>query len=181
MNVALTRAKSSLFILGNAPTLERSDPTWKDIICDARSRSALFDVRMFLPMIINLSDFTQTDPTYFTRPTTNQPPPLVSPVKEVKVVPSVPVPSDLVAPRDFKPNIGRNPESKPLQAISDHQSSVSAPPVSGVGVKRPVESDDHPPRPPPPRPEEGATKPRVPLVKRPKQPPNIFIPKKVRR
>ena len=48
MNVALTRAKSSLFILGNAPTLERSDVTWKDIILDARSRSALFDVRILL-------------------------------------------------------------------------------------------------------------------------------------
>jgi len=45
MNVALTRAKSSLFILGNAPTLERSDKTWKDIIADARSRSSLLNVR----------------------------------------------------------------------------------------------------------------------------------------
>ncbi|KAF8908974.1 AAA domain-containing protein [Gymnopilus junonius] len=38
MNVALTRAKSSLFILGHAPTLERSDGTWAQIVQDARSR-----------------------------------------------------------------------------------------------------------------------------------------------
>lgn len=44
MNVALTRAKSSLFILGNAPTLERSDVTWRQIVEDARSSSSLVDV-----------------------------------------------------------------------------------------------------------------------------------------
>lgn len=44
MNVALTRAKSSLFILGNAATLERSDETWKLIVQDARTRSMLLNV-----------------------------------------------------------------------------------------------------------------------------------------
>ncbi|WWC59973.1 uncharacterized protein I303_102536 [Kwoniella dejecticola CBS 10117] len=38
MNVALTRAKSSLFVFGNGPTLERSDERWKTIIGDARER-----------------------------------------------------------------------------------------------------------------------------------------------
>ncbi|ORX36373.1 SEN1 N terminal-domain-containing protein [Kockovaella imperatae] len=38
MNVALTRAKSSLFILGNGATLERSDQRWNTIISDARDR-----------------------------------------------------------------------------------------------------------------------------------------------
>ncbi|WRT65451.1 uncharacterized protein IL334_002394 [Kwoniella shivajii] len=38
MNVALTRAKSSLFVFGNGPTLERSDDRWKIIIGDARER-----------------------------------------------------------------------------------------------------------------------------------------------
>jgi senataxin len=46
MNVALTRAKSSVFILGNAATLERSDQNWKAIVQDARERSALVDVRL---------------------------------------------------------------------------------------------------------------------------------------
>jgi len=44
MNVALTRAKSSLFILGNAATLERSDETWRNIVQDSRARSSLIDV-----------------------------------------------------------------------------------------------------------------------------------------
>ena len=44
MNVALTRAKSSIFILGNASTLERSDEDWRKIVTDARQRSCLFDV-----------------------------------------------------------------------------------------------------------------------------------------
>ncbi|WVW79753.1 hypothetical protein I302_101723 [Kwoniella bestiolae CBS 10118] len=38
MNVALTRAKSSLFVFGNGPTLERSDERWKIIVGDARER-----------------------------------------------------------------------------------------------------------------------------------------------
>ncbi|WWD16760.1 hypothetical protein CI109_101192 [Kwoniella shandongensis] len=38
MNVALTRAKSSLFVFGNGPTLERSDERWKIIVGDARDR-----------------------------------------------------------------------------------------------------------------------------------------------
>ncbi|WVQ83579.1 hypothetical protein IAT38_005720 [Cryptococcus sp. DSM 104549] len=38
MNVALTRAKSSLFVFGNGPTLERNDPRWKIIVQDAKER-----------------------------------------------------------------------------------------------------------------------------------------------
>jgi ATP-dependent exoDNAse (exonuclease V) beta subunit len=44
MNVALTRAKSSLFILGNAATLERSNADWKEIVTNARTRTLLTDV-----------------------------------------------------------------------------------------------------------------------------------------
>jgi len=179
MNVALTRARSSLFILGNAPTLERSDATWKDIVLDARSRSALFDVRVLPPRLSTVPNFTQTDSTYFTRSTTNQLPPLVSPSKETNVIPVAQIPSDLITPRDFKVTIRRGSEPKPLQGNLDHEPSthVPAPLVSTVGVKRPVENDDHLPRPPPPRSGEEAARPRVPSAKRPKHPPNIFIPK----
>ena len=44
MNVALTRAKASLFVLGSAPTLERSDDIWRKIVDNARSRSSLIKV-----------------------------------------------------------------------------------------------------------------------------------------
>jgi len=45
MNVALTRAKSSLFVIGNGPTLERSDERWKTIVGDSRERGFFVDVR----------------------------------------------------------------------------------------------------------------------------------------
>lgn len=44
MNVALTRAKSSLFVIGNGPTLERTDKSWQIIISDARERGFYTDV-----------------------------------------------------------------------------------------------------------------------------------------
>ncbi|KEP48853.1 helicase SEN1 [Rhizoctonia solani 123E] len=41
MNVALTRSRSSLFILGHAATLERCNATWKTIVEDARTRGCI--------------------------------------------------------------------------------------------------------------------------------------------
>lgn len=43
MNVAITRSRSSLYILGHTATLERSDPVWKQIVEDARERSCIMD------------------------------------------------------------------------------------------------------------------------------------------
>ena len=45
LNVSITRSRSSLFILGHADTLQRSDETWKTIVEDARDRGVLVDVR----------------------------------------------------------------------------------------------------------------------------------------
>ncbi|KAL5501492.1 hypothetical protein ACEPAH_8752 [Sanghuangporus vaninii] len=53
MNVAITRSKSSLFIFGHAPTLERSDRVWKDIVDDARSRSCFVELRDALFFSVN--------------------------------------------------------------------------------------------------------------------------------
>jgi len=44
MNVALTRAKSSLFVIGNAATLERSASDWNTIVKDARERKFIRNV-----------------------------------------------------------------------------------------------------------------------------------------
>ncbi|XP_071714347.1 helicase sen1-like [Rutidosis leptorrhynchoides] len=43
-NVALTRARHALWILGNERTLINSDSVWKDLVCNARSRLCFFDV-----------------------------------------------------------------------------------------------------------------------------------------
>jgi hypothetical protein len=56
MNVALTRAKSSMFILGHAPTLERSDEIWRKIVHDARSRALLCDVGILAFDLLVLMD-----------------------------------------------------------------------------------------------------------------------------
>nr|GEX43862.1 UvrD-like helicase, ATP-binding domain, P-loop containing nucleoside triphosphate hydrolase [Tanacetum cinerariifolium] len=42
-NVALTRARHCLWILGNERTLTNSESIWKELVCDARSRRCLFD------------------------------------------------------------------------------------------------------------------------------------------
>ncbi|KAD2804467.1 hypothetical protein E3N88_37844 [Mikania micrantha] len=42
-NVALTRARHCLWILGNERTLSKSECVWKELVRDARNRSCLFD------------------------------------------------------------------------------------------------------------------------------------------
>ncbi|GJU83140.1 UvrD-like helicase, ATP-binding domain, P-loop containing nucleoside triphosphate hydrolase [Tanacetum coccineum] len=42
-NVALTRARHCLWILGNERTLTKSESIWKEVVCDARKRHCLFD------------------------------------------------------------------------------------------------------------------------------------------
>ncbi|XP_076911042.1 helicase sen1-like [Bidens hawaiensis] len=42
-NVALTRARHCLWILGNERTLANSESVWKELVCDARNRLCLFD------------------------------------------------------------------------------------------------------------------------------------------
>ncbi|KAD2804463.1 hypothetical protein E3N88_37840 [Mikania micrantha] len=42
-NVALTRARHCLWILGNEKTLSNSEYVWKELVCDARNRYCLFD------------------------------------------------------------------------------------------------------------------------------------------
>ncbi|RDB14553.1 putative ATP-dependent helicase C29A10.10c [Hypsizygus marmoreus] len=175
MNVALTRAKSSLFILGNAPTLERSDNTWRDIIVDARSRSTLLTA----------------DPSFFTSPTSAAippPPPPSKPAKVIKTLPPTPIPTDLVAPRDFKlaaqahdlkPTVKVPDSSKTPHSISISNVDLSRPisntrgdAATSSSLKRPAETDEPLGR----LQEQGSSKPRIPPAKRQKQT-SIFIPK----
>jgi len=57
MNVALTRAKSSVFILGNAGTLDRSDENWKKIVADSKLRLLFNTVgRFFIEIDMSVTD-----------------------------------------------------------------------------------------------------------------------------
>ncbi|KAF5360948.1 hypothetical protein D9756_004803 [Leucocoprinus leucothites] len=156
MNVALTRAKSSLFILGNSATLERSDGNWGAIVNDAKQRSRLVDI----------------DHTYFTKSlpvsTSSSIPPKVSP-KPIEV-PATPPPV-LFRPQDSKPskNMPRVPSSDipPHNQTDDHHSKPQL-----IGMKRPPEdssSSSHK--------RENDRRPIPPPAKRPKKAPNLFIPK----
>ncbi|KAF7288567.1 hypothetical protein HMN09_01385800 [Mycena chlorophos] len=194
MNVALTRAKSSLFVLGNAPTLSRSDDVWKNIIADAQARDAFVDV----------------NETYFSEPDRAPVRVTSSPVK-VKAEPTVvAIPADLVTPREFKKSLeqrsaghvqpmasGSKPppmatSAPPLKRKAEETEQGSAakklnaqdppptlstvqpaPPPSGINLKRHLEPEDARPtkkpnfKPKPPKPKDAAA--------------SLFIPKKVQR
>ena len=124
----------------------------------------------------------QTDAAYFTSPipASIPAPPVQTTVraKVVTVVPPLPIPEDLVTPRDFKPLARIAGQSKPPDAIDE----VSKPMDSDVigdgppsSLKRPVEREESLPQAQP-----GPTKPRLPPVKRPKQT-SIFIPKSTKK
>ncbi|KAF8798795.1 hypothetical protein BYT27DRAFT_6878132 [Phlegmacium glaucopus] len=155
MNVALTRAKSSLFILGNAATLERSDATWRQIIEDARSSSSLVDV----------------GPNYFARATS--PTPVTAPLKKKPrtvdaPVQQAPVPQDLVTPQQLKAASDRN-APQPTGSAVHHP----IPPIDETAVpgsKRPADTDGT-------SASARASKPEQPR-KRQKTQPSIFIPKR---
>lgn len=53
MNVAVTRARSSLWILGHAATLRRSDEKWGSVVEDARQRNLLTPVNNLLTRHLN--------------------------------------------------------------------------------------------------------------------------------
>ncbi|KAG1882613.1 SEN1 N terminal-domain-containing protein [Suillus subluteus] len=127
MNVAITRARSSLFILGHAPTLERSDENWRKIVQDARERSLL----------------TEADVSFFTTQTMNPPvrrPPSPPKPKKQPAVTLPPKPDNLVTPKSFAESSRRPPSSKPSQTIEE-QPSMKDPPANlaiprDVGQKR---------------------------------------------
>ncbi|KAJ6559197.1 SEN1 N terminal-domain-containing protein [Mycena vulgaris] len=161
MNVALTRAKSSLFILGNAPTLSRSNEIWGSIISDARSRNSLVE-----------ADFS-----YFSAPSTYGRRP-ASPTKAKVQAPVVSTPSDLATPRELKATIDRRESTNHIPRFQpthppppplDPPPPVPPAPHSD-NLKRKFESDE----PTSSKVRKSNVKPRPP---RPKDT-SMFIPKK---
>lgn len=212
MNVALTRARASLFVLGHCPTLERSDKTWKDIITDARERGCLVDVSASEVHCDaqKLNDLPpQADVNLFTGPLRKASP--KPPAKTPKKAPieSQPIPTTLVAARSIgsqgktSPTSLQRPHVSPSDSVSTSppsvlmpahhppstQLSATTPDVSLVPSKPAVQSSDtrsnatspavsEPTASNGPKPTQNS-RPAQP-VKRPKQPPCLFIPKKVR-
>ncbi|KAK0201742.1 SEN1 N terminal-domain-containing protein [Desarmillaria ectypa] len=168
MNVALTRAKSSVFIVGHAPTLERSDRFWTQIVVDARERNC----------------FVDADIKYFTSPDTGQQQSTLVQKKPSSkaLAASVPaLPLNLATPQQLKAAVDRMSASK---TTSQGVGREVEPPK---GVKRKLSSAEMPPpapaqpqQPHQPRPPHDRGPPRPPLQKKKKKETSIFIPKKVR-
>lgn len=180
MNVALTRAKSSLFVLGNAPTLERSNTDWKEIVNNARTRSLLTDVSRPQSTETSVNKYRiQADAAYFTEPTPVQSARPVSPTKANKQrsVPKPPQPADLVTPQSLVESVRAKPQSQ----------NISSTPIVPTSVQTAAGPSGNSPRHPlPKRPfaEEAPSstkehRPNPPPHKRPKKDKgSIFIPKK---
>jgi len=172
MNVALTRARSSLFILGNVPTLERSDENWRQIVQDARSRQRLVDATI----------------AHFTSPSNKV---LPTPIAKPKVAPVSPLPlkatepqiPELIKPKDaMKSTMKRAAptNSLPEQGTNGTATSTTSPtsaekpPPPPQANGQPIQKSDGlpvPPRPkkrprPPPRPNPAASL-FIPSKKRP--------------
>ncbi|KAF8843323.1 hypothetical protein BDN67DRAFT_945625 [Paxillus ammoniavirescens] len=169
MNVALTRAKSSLFILGNAPTLERSNEEWREIVNNAKSRELLTDV--------DVSFFTESA---FVR--SAEPAPLVTKASKQRPVAKAPEPMDLVTPQSLAESIrvkpqSQNPSSAPVATSSTSAAialQMQGPPAPRPGHKRPFALEDQASSS-----SVNTSKPKQPPLKRPKKDKgNIFIPKK---
>ncbi|OCH91849.1 hypothetical protein OBBRIDRAFT_886653 [Obba rivulosa] len=163
MNVALTRAKSSLFVLGHASTLERSDEVWRSIVLDARTRSCLSDV----------------DTVYFTASTTTTKPASSVTKKKPEVQPQPAIPLGLTTPQAYKNSVS----SKPLkETISSAGATPPAPKEATIPQKRSAPDEDTGASSSLPQSEAPATKPKTkPPLKRPKQGPTLFIPKNKQR
>jgi len=175
MNVALTRARSSLFILGNVPTLERSDDNWRQIVQDARSRQRMVDATI----------------GYFTSPSNQV---LPTPIAKPKAAPVTPLPlkvtepqiPELIRPKDvMRPPVKRvsSTDSPSEQGTNGTTTTTTPAPGAGKPVPPPRVNGQLIPKPngfpaplqdprpkkkpkPPPRPNPGASL-FIPSKKRP--------------
>jgi len=173
MNVAMTRAKTSLFLLGNALTLERSDEVWAKIVQDARDRHHL--------MIIELSKTGGKLPVSLTTSIPEVQSIVSSPVKAAPKVPPSAAASHssavpIMKPKELKKSISvripapgltkgaeptPNTPSTDVQPLKTASPSLKRPASGDLEPRPPIPistslkrsaSDDFVPRPPPPPP-----------------------------
>ncbi|KAI0031389.1 SEN1 N terminal-domain-containing protein [Vararia minispora EC-137] len=128
MNVALTRAKSSLFILGHAATLERSNKTWAQLIQDARTRSTFVD--------IDSSYFTSAGAPPKPHASTRlaSPPPLHTSLL-AKPLPG-PIPT-LLTPSQIRAKSSQDPQSSAQASLPTTRSAVDLQLVAAPAADKP--------------------------------------------
>ncbi|KIY69126.1 hypothetical protein CYLTODRAFT_373369 [Cylindrobasidium torrendii FP15055 ss-10] len=166
MNVALTRAKSSVFIVGNVATLERSNDMWKRIVQDARSRA----------LVVTTTRTYFTEPSSFAAPVlpvpTAQPsaPMSASQRRQTSSTLAAPPPMDLQTPKALMSRTASGIKRK----LSASDMDVDMPAASPVAPPAAASSSSHPPI---PQPNPPAARP--PPAKKPKKKgADMFIPKK---
>jgi len=174
MNVALTRARSSLFILGNAPTLERSDENWRQIVQDARSRQRMIDATI----------------GYFTSPSNQVPPKPTTKLKGVPVTPVLPKLTESEMPESLliKPNDTIKPQVKRVNSVNSlserETNGTTTSTTSVAGVEKPVPPSQANGRPIPgpnrlpAQPQDPRPKKKQKLPPRPNPGASLFIPSK---
>ncbi|KAI9512406.1 AAA domain-containing protein, partial [Russula earlei] len=182
MNVALTRARASLFVLGHCPTLERSDKTWKEIISDARERDCLIeaDVKFFtapkekLPLKSCLKPPKKAAPPPQTIPTT-----LVAArsIGSQGAATSTSLQRPHVSPSESAPT---SPPSvlMPARNASSSQSSAKSPDVPLISPKPAAQPSDPKSCYGPCQLQACSLREMPPKPPKPKPPTSIFIPKK---
>ncbi|KZV98838.1 hypothetical protein EXIGLDRAFT_763074 [Exidia glandulosa HHB12029] len=190
LNVSITRARSSLFILGHAATLHRSDQTWKTIVDDARARSLLVDVER------NTFSSTGTMQAVANVPSTSGRPRTATPSLK-RQAPAPPPTSDtsgLMTPQVLAQTVAQNAGARPsglkrsLDDTVQHMQPAekrrrtSGPSEENKEHTAPDTKLQQPPEQPPAGSSAHGSAPPRPLAPRPprpkKAPQTMFIPKK---
>ncbi|KAG1742367.1 SEN1 N terminal-domain-containing protein [Suillus paluster] len=112
MNVAITRARSSLFILGHAPTLERSDENWRKVIQDARDRSLLTEANV-TPK--SFAESSRRPPSSKPSQTIDEQPPINDPPADLAIPSDVGQKRRLVEGVNGEPSTSRPHETRTMQ------------------------------------------------------------------
>jgi len=161
MNVALTRARSSLYVLGHAATLERSDVIWQRIVHDAKERDCFIDN-------VNKQTFEapfRVAPQPVGPQKSRGPPPTLAP--PVDALPLI-KPQDIRRPNTVRSNLATSAGSTPGASSSAAPERVPEPEPQRWG-KRPATVDDTP-RPPPALRTEGSNSGNNPRLQPPTRP-----------